>query len=216
MLCDLLVYRACVHAFCPQDCSPGVQLKASIKAQAVAVLCSHLPKSVLTSKLKDLHQRHPTASSDAEQYTTASLDDCISTTQSDSDDQKLEELEVKLTKDLHNQTTSSLSKLQLLRKRGQSSADSISSWCKRSSRISDSSDTSSTAIPEQQTGGMPTDVSASPLKSPKKQTAGALVLFTCVDDSEEEGRKKPEAVEVLQKDDGMDAVASICEVFEMP
>ena len=160
--------------------SPAVQLKASIKAQAVAVLCSHLPKSVLTSKLKDLHQRHPTASSDAEQDTTASLDDCISTTQSDSDDQEPEELEVKLTKDLHNQTTSSLSKLRLLRKRGQSSADSISSWCKRSCQISDSSDTSSTAIPEQQTGGMPTDVSASPLKGAPRSKQQGLWFFSPV------------------------------------
>ena len=195
-------------------CSSRAQLKARIKTQDVSVLCGRLPEAVVASKLKVLCQRHRTT--DAEQDTTTSHDECASIAHSDKMDQKVKELEAKLLQGLCNQTTSSSDELQMLYKEAQSSAVSHSPSHKRSRRISDSSDTSSTAIPEQQDGGMRKNISESPLKSPTDQAADNAGSFTCVVDSEEEGKTNTEVVDAFQKSNEMDTVANVCEVFEIP
>lgn len=210
----------CAHCFLfLHDCSPAVDLKASIGSQAVVVLCSRLPQAVLTPpKLKDLQHRQATTLSDVGQDTTASLDDYTpSTIQSETDVQELEGKEH--VEYLHSQTASSPSKRRLVHRRGRSSTGSISSPSKRRKRrTSDSSNASSTAIPEQQDGGVQTRASKSPLKSPKKLTAVSGDPLTCVIDSEEEegGEKKAEAAETLHQGEDLDVVASVCEVFEIP
>ena len=203
----------CLCTLCLHGCRVA-QLKANIKGQDVVVMCSQLPEAVVESKLKDLREGHLTTSTDTEQDTTASLDGHTSSVQSDSDDQELHGIEAKLTEDLDNQSVSFSGKLQLLHKRGHLSTSSNSPSRKRIRRISDSSDTSSTAIPEQQNGGMQTVVSESPLKDPTNKTAGDGGTFACVVDSEEEGQRTPEVMEMVQKDNDMDTVASVCEVFE--
>lgn len=221
-LCDCYVTHSvlCCPFMCApcflflRDCSPAVDVKASIGSQAVVVLCSRLPQTVLTPKLKDLQHRQASTLSDVGQDTTASLDDHTpSTTQSETDVQELEGKERE--EDLHAQTVSSPSKRRLVHKRVQRSTCSISSPSKRRKRRV--SDASSTGIPEQQDGGVQAKVTKSPLKGPKRPTAASGDPFICVLDSEEEGgEKKAEAAEMLQQGEDLDAVASICEVFEIP
>ena len=200
------------------DCSAARDLKASIQSQAVMVLCSHLPQTVLGPKLKDLQCRQVTTLSDAGHDTTASLDGCSpSTSETETDVKELERKE--LVEDLHAQSMSSPSKRWLKYKRGQSSSGSASSLSKRRKRriSDDSSNASSTAIPEQQDGGVQANVSKSPLKSPRRPAAARGDPFICVLDSEEEGGEKTtEAVEELQEGEDLNTVASICEVFELP
>ena len=203
----------CVCTLHLLTCSSVAQLKARIKGQDVSVLCGRLPEAVVASKLKVLYQRHQTT--DAEQDTTTSPDKCASIVHPDKKDQQVKELEAKLMHDICNQTMSSSDEHQMLYKEAQPSAVSHSPSHKRSRRISDSSDTSSTAIPEQQDGGMQTNVSESPLKSPTDQATDNAGSFTCVVDSEEEGKTNTEVVDVFQKTNEMDTVTSVCEVFEI-
>lgn len=190
------------------------QLKARFKAQDVSVLCGRLPEAVVASKLEVLRQRHRTT--DAEQDATTSTDEWASIAHPEKEDQEVKELEAKLTQNLCNQTSSSSDELQMLYKGAQSSAVSHSPSRKRSRRISGSSDTSSSAIPEQQDGGIQTNISESPIKSPTDQAADNAGSFTCVVDSEEEGKTNTEVVDGFLKSDEMDTVASVCEVFEIP
>lgn len=58
-------------------------------------------------------------------------------------------------------------------------------------------------------------VSVSPLKGPKRP-AGEDPFTSVLDSEEEEGKKNTLAEGSAQEVDDLDAVASICEVFEIP